>query len=79
MTTTTNPAAAIFSRMNTRQVIEALIETGVQIDAGSPDSNLYTVRGWLMDELERRNPEAMDAFLDSEDWDDAALFNYFTC
>lgn len=26
-----------------------------------------TVRGWVMDELERRDPEAFEAWLDSED------------
>lgn len=27
--------------------------------------NIITVRGWIMDELERRDPEAFDKWLDS--------------
>jgi len=32
------------------------------------------VRGWLMDELEKRNPEAFDAWIDS---DEGSPRNYF--
>ena len=32
------------------------------------------VRGWLMDELEKRNPEAFDAWIDS---DEESPRNYF--
>ena len=80
MTTTNTPAAvtARLQKLTTRQVIEQVILSGKMIDAGT-DSEMYTVRGWLLDELERRDPAAMDAYLDSEDWDDEALFNYFTC
>ena len=28
------------------------------------DKDVYTVRGWLMDELEKRNPEAYERWLD---------------
>ena len=31
------------------------------------DENIPTVRGWLMDEMEARNPEAFDAWLDCAD------------
>jgi hypothetical protein len=48
------------------------------IDAGT-DPEMYTVRGWLLDELERRDPEAMDAFLESDDFEDEALYKYFAC
>lgn len=78
-TATTSKVAAVFAKMTTRQLIDTFIVTGIQIDAGHPDSNLYTVRGWLMDELERRDPEAMNAFLESDDFEDEALYNYFTC
>ena len=70
-------AAAIIERMTTRQPIGTFIMTGIQIDAGHPDTNIYTVRGWLMAELERRNPEAFDAWLDSETCDDEDLQKYF--
>ena len=31
------------------------------------DVNIPTVRGWLMDELEKRNPEAFDAWMESDE------------
>lgn len=31
------------------------------------DENIPTVRGWIMDELEKRNPEAFDKWIDSLD------------
>ena len=79
MTTTKFPvaAAATLKKMTTRQLIDAFIETGRLIDAGT-DPLMYEVRGWLMGELEARDPEAMDAFLESEDWEDEALLKYFT-
>lgn len=39
------------------------------------DSNIYRVRGWLMDELEKRNPKAFNAWLDS-DTEDSELKYY---
>ena len=41
------------------------------------DENIYTVRGWLMDELESRNPEAFNKWLDS-DCEDFELRKYMT-
>lgn len=78
-TNTTLKAAAFLRNMTTSQLIETFILTGRQIDAGHPDSNLYTVRGWLMDELERRHPDAMEAYLDSDDLEDEDLLKYFPC
>ena len=40
------------------------------------DENIYTVRGWLMDELENRNPEGFEKWLDSENCEDGELKNY---
>lgn len=37
---------------------------------------IYTVRGWLMDELESRNPEAFDKWLDSDEPTDEMLREY---
>lgn len=34
---------------------------------------IATVRGWLMDELESRNPEAFNAWLDQDEPEDADL------
>ena len=39
---------------------------------------IYTVRGWLMDELEIRNPEAFDKWLDSDEPTDEMLREYMT-
>ena len=50
----------IIENMSTSQLIEVFVMTG-----SIENENVYTVRGWLMDELEKRNPEAFDAWLDS--------------
>lgn len=42
------------------------------------DPEIFTVRGWLMDELEKRNPEAFDAWLESEECRDEDLREYMT-
>ena len=80
-TTTTPKATAKLQAMTTRQLIDTFIVSGIQIEAGHHDSNLYTVRGWLMDELERRDPAAFDAWMESDESleDEATLYNYFTC
>lgn len=39
------------------------------------DENIPTVRGWIMDEIEKRNPEAFDKWLDG-DAEDASLREY---
>ena len=72
-TTITAKAAAVTKSMTTRQLIETFILTGA---INSPD--IPTVRGWIMDELERRDAKAFDAWLDG-DCEDASLWNYFTC
>lgn len=41
------------------------------------DPEVYTVRGWLMDEFERRNPEAFNEWLDGDAEDDT-LAEYMT-
>ena len=40
------------------------------------DSAVYEVRGWLMDEIARREPEGFNAWLDSEDPRDEDLKDY---
>lgn len=59
-------------RMETKQLIEVFIETGLNNDPHIP-----TVRGWIMDELEARNPEAYDAWLESDECADEDLPKYF--
>lgn len=38
------------------------------------DPHIPTVRGWLMDELERRNPAAFDAWIESMEDSPRAFF-----
>ena len=68
----------ILKSKSTRQLIELFVLSGKMIDAGT-DPEMYTVRGWLMDELEARNPEAMEAYLESDCWDDEDLYKFFPC
>lgn len=42
------------------------------------DPEIATVRGWLMDELESRNPEAFNAWLDLDEPHDHLLREYMT-
>lgn len=44
----------------------------------SNDPNIFIVRGWLLDELKKRNPEAFDKWLD-ESFEDEDLPIYFGC
>ena len=85
MTTTSIPSAALIKLQirKTNDLIRDFVLTGVMIDAAHAtkkpyDPNLTTVRGWLMDEIERRNPEAFERWLDS-DTDDDGLLAYYHC
>lgn len=40
-------------------------------------TEIATVRGWLMDALEDKNPEAFDKYLDDENCADEDLRKYF--
>ena len=42
------------------------------------DPAIPTVRGWLMDELESRNPEAFNAWLDQDEPYDEDLREFMT-
>lgn len=42
------------------------------------DPEIATVRGWLMDELESRNPEAFNAWLDQDEPEDEQLREFMT-
>lgn len=57
------------------QLLEVWIESGRQ----ESSKELYMVRGWIMAELEARDPEAFDAWLDSEMNDDADVLKFFPC
>lgn len=57
-------------KMSTEKLVELFcLTTNMQ------DENIPTVRGWLMDEIEKRNPEGFDKWLD-EDAEDANLGKY---
>ena len=53
---------------------ELLDEWELTSDVDNPE--IPTVRGWLMDELESRNPEAFDKWLDSDEPTDESLREY---
>lgn len=59
-----------------KQPLEELL-TQWELTSIINDENIPTVRGWLMDELEKRNPEAFDKWLDS-DAEDTELREYMT-
>jgi hypothetical protein len=77
--TTAEKVAAHMATRTTKELIGDLVMSGIMLEA---DPKLYdrmpTVRGWIMDELKRRDPAAYDAWLDSET-DDDGLFRYYHC
>lgn len=53
---------------------EQLIQTW-ELTSIANDENIPTVRGWIMNELEKRDPEGYNAWLES-DADDMELSKY---
>lgn len=51
---------------------ETLLDT-FDLTEISNDEDVYTVRGWLMNEIERRHPEAWNRWLDTEALDNKVL------
>lgn len=82
MTSVSTPKAALAKMAGraTKDLISDVIMTGKLIDSlrKNADPNLFTVRGWLLDEIERRDPEGYDAWIDS-DLDDDGLLQYIHC
>ena len=79
------PQAALIKiqARKTKDLIRDFILTGIMMDAAHEahkayDENLPTVRGWLMDEIERRDPEGYEAWMDSE-LDDDGLYQFIRC
>jgi len=72
MTTAEKKAREIISNQTLDQLL-----TQWELTSVINDENIPTVRGWLMDELEKRNPEAFDKWLDSYT-DDDNLRDYMT-
>ena len=47
-----------------------------ELTTNNNDPAIYEVRGWIMDEIQRREPEGFNAWLDSEDPRDEDLKDY---
>ena len=69
----TMTAKTLFATMTTAQLIEQFVLTGKM--EYTPE--LPTVRGWYMDELEERNPEAFAAWLDMDAPEDEDLYKFY--
>lgn len=52
---------------------EKLLDLFELTDSMKPTQEVTTVRGWLMDEIERRNPEGFDAWLEQDVPEDSEL------
>jgi len=65
-------AKLMISHRSTANLIDDFILTSAVDDA-----NIPTVRGWIMDELESRNPEAFAAWIDQNVPTDESLKKYF--
>lgn len=64
MTTTATATAKIanlFAQLSTAKLIESW-----ELTDTNNDSNIPTVRGWIMDEMESRNPEAFNAWMEAD-------------
>ena len=70
----TAPAPAIIAKLTNEQLLKAWETT--EFLSTSPETAI--TRGWIMDELEKRNPSAFNAWLDSESPEDSTLRRYFT-
>ena len=66
-------AARMLAGRSVRALINDLIETN---KSNSPE--IYTVRGWIMDELERRDEHAYWEWVENGD-NDNDLFRFFDC
>lgn len=68
-----NKVIAMLSRLSTEQLIKEF-----DMPEDIPISlELSMVRGWIMDELEKRNPEAFDKWLDLDYPDNKSLKNLY--
>lgn len=73
----TNPEAIARMKLSFRKttdLIRDFIVTGA-----IHDENIPTVRGWIMDELEKRDPDGFQRWLDQEIPTDESLRAYIKC
>ena len=59
--TATAKIANLFAQLSTAKLIESW-----ELTDTNNDPNISTVRGWLMDEMESRNPEAFNAWMEAD-------------
>ena len=71
MTTQEAEAREMISNLTLSDLLD---EWELTTNINSP--NIYTVRGWLMDELEKRNPEAFNKWLDMDAPEDSDLRSF---
>ena len=60
-TTATNKLTALFSKLSTEMLIESF-----ELTEGRKGTEIPKVRGWLMDEMERRDSDAFDAWMEGD-------------
>jgi len=68
-----SPRPAAIREMATVQLISCFLDTTPE----PPSIELATVRGWMLDELEERNPDAFDAWMLSDDNEDSDILKYY--
>ena len=80
-TTPAEKAAILLASRSTRDLIHDLELSGIMYDANPAKwQDITTVRGWIMDELERRDPEGYAAWIDQDDCpDDIDLLKFVRC
>ena len=59
--TATAKIANLFAQLSTEKLIESW-----ELTDTNNDPNISTVRGWLMDEMESRNPEAFNNWMEAD-------------
>jgi hypothetical protein len=59
--TATNKLTALFAQLTAEKLIESF-----ELTEGRKEREIPLVRGWLMDEMERRDPEAFDAWIEGD-------------
>ena len=64
-------AKAMISKLSLEELL-----TQWELTSVMNDENIPTVRGWLMEELEKRNPDGFNAWLESDPAEDSELRNY---
>ena len=72
----TNAERKAREMISNQQLADLLDEWELTSNINNPE--IPTVRGWLMDEFEKRNPEAFNAWLDSDEARDEDLREYMT-